>query len=389
MRKQQLIQLLQFIIAWVLVWLFVVFVLEESFVDFVLKYRWYFLIVSVSYFYYYSIQYDPDEKSKLIRNVIIYGNVYLFAHVFFRPLLNISHQLFIVLWLIILWIWRTTKLTTRWKYELRILWWIFSFFILISGMFYLYPDKPDVGWFIKSKQNQIFVVWLNDEVEKKDAYIKIVTSKKTEDFEMVPYFNKVLTEDCNIIYPSQKKQRDEKLVIITSYGDIFWIYPQSEVQLKFDNSNLLNLSKISGRVWFLSGVFESSLSITWDMEILSSDEQNFLQWIQNQYKSEFIHFLKNQISESSINLANNTIMYDIDWKIIRFLARMFPATFTKNLLNYSEFQKYFEWVEWNKNWLIKYSMEQREWLSFFSLLKNVVSNVRIGRWNTYDIFKEY
>ena len=125
------------------------------------------------------------------------------------------------------------------------------------------------------------------------------------------------------------------------------------------------------------------------MEILSSDEQDFLQWIQNQYKSDFIHFLKDQISESRIILTNNTIMYDIDWKIIRFLARMFPATFTKNLLNYSEFQKYFEWVEWNKNWLIKYSMEQREWLSFFSLLKNVVSNVRIGRWNTYDIFKEY
>ena len=97
MREKQLIQLLQFILAWVLVWCFVVFVMNSSFVDFLLKYWLYFLIVSVSYFYYYSIQYDPDDKSKLIRKVIIYGNLYLFGHIFFRPLLNISHQLFVLL----------------------------------------------------------------------------------------------------------------------------------------------------------------------------------------------------------------------------------------------------------------------------------------------------
>ena len=97
MREKQLIQLLQFIFVWVLIWFFVVFVLESSFVDFLLKYWLYFLIVSISYFYYYSIQYDLDKKSKLIRSIIIYGNLYLFAHVFFRPLLNISHQLFILL----------------------------------------------------------------------------------------------------------------------------------------------------------------------------------------------------------------------------------------------------------------------------------------------------
>ena len=56
----------------IFVCLFVVFVMEESLVDFLLKYRLYFLIVSVSYFYYYSIQYDPDKKFIIIRNVIIY-----------------------------------------------------------------------------------------------------------------------------------------------------------------------------------------------------------------------------------------------------------------------------------------------------------------------------
>ena len=97
MRKQQFIHLLQFVFAWILIWAFVVFVIEKSFVDFVLKYWLYLLIVSFSYFYYYSIQYEPDKKYEFIRNVLIWGNVYLFLHVFFRPQLNISHQLFVLL----------------------------------------------------------------------------------------------------------------------------------------------------------------------------------------------------------------------------------------------------------------------------------------------------
>lgn len=388
MRKQQLIQLLQFIFAWVLVWLFVVFVLEKSFVDFVLKYRLYFLIVSVSYFYYYSIQYNLDEKSELMRNVVIYGNIYLFAHIFFRPILNISHQLFVVLWLIILWMWWTTKLRTRWKYLLQILWWIVSFFILVSGMFYLYPEKPDVEWFIKNRQNQIFVEWLNESIEKKDAYIQIVTLQKTEDFEITPNFNKILVENCSIVYPSQKKYRDEKLLIITSYGDVFWIYPQSEIQLEFDGETLLNLSKISWKVWFLTWVFDSPLNIIWDMENLSLDEQNFLQWIQHQYKLDFISFLKRQISDSNISLANNTIMYDIDWKIIKFLAKLFPATFTKNMYNYNEFQKYFDLVSDEKFWLSKYDMRQ-ESISIWEFWKGMEENIEEWKWNLYDVFKNY
>jgi hypothetical protein len=34
-------------------------------------------------------------------------------------------------------------------------------------------------------------------------------------------------------------------------------------------------------------------------------------------------------------------MYNIDGKIVGYLAKMFPITFGKNLQNYNEFQKYF------------------------------------------------
>lgn len=387
MREKQLIQLLQFIVLWVLVRWFVVFVMEESFVDFILKYRLYLLIVSVSYFYYYSIQYDPDKKSEVIRNIIIYWNLYLFAHVFFRPLLNISHQLFILLWLIILWIWWTTKLKSRWKYLLQILWWIFSFFILISWIFYLYPDKPDVEWFIKGRQSQIFVLWIINPIPQRDAYIEITDSKKSNKFDIIPYFDKNLVENCRISYPSLKKQREEKVFIVSSYWDVFWIFPQSEIQLEFEQWILMNISKDSWRIWFLSWVFTSSLNFYWEPEVLSIEQQEWIQSVQYQYKYDFISYLKNQISDNNISLVNNTVMYNIDWVIIKFLAKMFPATFTRNLDNYKEFQKYFDWLSDGDDWLDKYSMKWQ--FSIGSLWGNIKNNIKFGRWNVYDLFNSH
>ena len=277
MWQKQLIQLLQYILVWVLIWLFVVFVLEESFVDFLLKYRLYFLIVSISYFYYYSIQYDPDKKSKLIRNVIIYWNLYLFAHVFFRPLLNISHELFVLLWLIILWIWWTTRLNTRWKYALQIVWVIVSFFIFISWIFYLYPEAPDIDWFIKSKKNTISVVWVDENISKRDAYIQIVNSKGSMDFEIDPDFGQILLETSRISYPSLKKERIEKIYIITSYWDVVRIYPQSEVQLQFDKDVLKKIFNQNWKIWYLSWMFDSAIEIQWNMVDLQPEQLDRIQ----------------------------------------------------------------------------------------------------------------
>jgi hypothetical protein len=58
-----------------------------------------------------------------------------------------------------------------------------------------------------------------------------------------------------------------------------------------------------------------------------------------------VSYLKNQISDNEMSLANSSVMYNIDGKVIKWLARMFPASFTKNLRNYNEFQNYFSWVD--------------------------------------------
>ena len=56
---------------------------------------------------------------------------------------------------------------------------------------------------------------------------------------------------------------------------------------------------------------------------------------------------------------------------------MFPATFTKNLRNYNEFQKYFGWVFGSQASLGRYSMEQKSGLSIGSFFGNIVDGVKV------------
>lgn len=375
MRKHQLIQLLQFIIARVWVALFVIFVVKESFVDFVLKYWLYLLIVSISYFYYYSIQYELDKKYEHIRNTIIYGNVYLFAHIFFRPLLNISHSLFILLWLIILWLWWISRLKTRWKIVWQILWIIVSFFILISWIFYLYPDKPDIEWFINTKPYKISVFGLSWNVEKMDAYIQIINKKRTDDYILDLNFEKILTEDCKISYPSLKMDRDEKVIIQTPQWDLYLLYPQSEIQLEFSWKNLVKMSKLNWRIGFFSGLFNSSIINDFESENIYVEWNDWVNTQQNLYKYDLVYYLKNQISENNMGLVNNTIMYNIDWIILKYLARIFPASYTKNLNNYNEFQKYFEFIPKEKIKLNRYSNKKNSDLDWVSIWNSMMKGM--------------
>lgn len=388
MRKQQWIQLLQFIAIWVFIYLFCAFVIKESFVDLILKHRFFFLVVSVSYFYYYSIQYEPDKKYELIRNSVIFWNLYLFAHIFFRPLLNIPHALFVLLWLIILWFRWTTKMKSRRKYLLQGLWFVFSFFILVSGMLYFYPDKPDIQWFINGRSYEIFAIGVNDNVAKRDAYIQINNWKKNEDYEIDPWFVKVISESCEISYPSNKIDRDEKIILITPEWEIFWLFPQSKIQLNFSWKKLVKVSKLMWRIGILPRIFDSEIEFVWDLENLSSEELEQLQDLQDGYKYELVLYLRNQISESNILLANGTIMYDIDGRILRFLARMFPASFGKNLKNYNEFMYYFSWVDQGEVGLWRYSMKNAWWWTMWSMIKTVKEWFRNWKQDTY-LLKKY
>jgi hypothetical protein len=44
----------------------------------------------------------------------------------------------------------------------------------------------------------------------------------------------VVSQSCEISYPSNKSEREEKVVFMTPRGEIFWILPQSKIQLDFE-----------------------------------------------------------------------------------------------------------------------------------------------------------
>ena len=256
-------------------------------------------------------------------------------------------------------------------------------------MFYFYPEAPDIQWFINNRSTELLFIWVNDRVNKSDAYVQLVTSKGTTDLVIMPYFSRALSESQKISYPSLKSQRDEKIIIITPYGDVIWLFPQSEIQVAFDWNKMKKVDKLNWKIWFLSWVFDSNIEILWYEQNLTQEQQDWIEWIQNLYKADLVSYLKNQIAESNIWWANNTIMYNIDGKIIWFLARMFPVTFGKNLRNYNEFQEYFSWVdEWVN--LSKYSMSELEWngwdgISVWWYIKN---NMNMGKDSTYGLFKK-
>lgn len=271
---------------------------------------------------------------------------------------------------------------------LQVFGWILSFFILISGMIYLYPEKPDIDGFAGMKNYQISIFSVMESVPKKDAYLQISESEVTNDIEIVPNFTKVLLKDCKISYPSRKKDRLEKVVIITPKGGVIRIFPQTEVSLKFFDKGL-NVSNVSWKVWFLSGFLGSDVEIDWDVEILSEEQQIWIQWVQDGYEYELVEHLKNQILEDNPYWINNTIMHDVEGGVIRILVRLFPATFSKNLHNFEEYQKYFEKfddklkidVSFLKKMNFKY-----EWWSFWKSLK---TNIMMGKTDIYDVFKVY
>jgi hypothetical protein len=312
----------------------------------------------------------------------------LFAHVFFRPLLNIPDALFVLLWLIILWFWWTTKMKSRRKYLLQGLWFVFSFFILISGMFYFYPDKPDIEWFISNRNYEISVIWATDAVSKREAYIQINNWRRNEEYEISPWFMRLISESCEISYLSSRSDREENLFLMTPGWEIFWIFPQTKVQLNFEWKNLVKISELAWKVGIFSWFFDERIEFVWNDEVLSSDQLDLLKNLQYEYKYDFVSYLKNQISESNISLANGTIMYDIDGRILRFLAKMFPASFWKKLKNYNEFMYYFSLIDQDELNLWRYSMKNIWWWTMNSMLKTMKEGVRKWKQDTY-LLKKY
>ena len=273
---------------------------------------------------------------------------------------------------------------SRWKYLLQFVWWIVSFFIVLSWMFYFYPDKPDIEWFINNGSYKI-VEWVDNELEKSDTYINIKDSKRSTDYIISPNFTKDILWNCKISYPSIKIDRKENVIIKTPEWKKFFLFPQSEVQLEFEWKKMIKFSKVAWKVMVFSWMFQDDIDIVWEMENFKDDKKilDLLDSLDEEYKYELVYYLKNQISESKISLANNTIMYNIDWVLLKFLAKIFPTLFSKNLKNYKEFMDYFALIEWNEVNLKRFSKKNEPWISVFSSFSELIDDVSIWVNNIY------
>lgn len=221
----------------------------------------------------------------------------------------------------------------------------------------------------------------------RDAYIQIDEWRRAEDYEIVPWFSRILSQSCEVSYPSNRLERDEKVVIITPKWEIFWILPQSRIQIKFSWKEMAELSTQMWKVSVLSWIFDEWIKLIGDIEKLSSQQMDQMQSLQDKYKNELVSYLKDQISDSNISLANGTIMYDIDGRILRFLARMFPTSFGRNLRNYNEFMNYFSWVDEDEIDLTRYDNKGR-WSTMWDMRKNMKDGFKNWKQDTY-LLKKY
>ena len=229
--------------------------------------------------------------------------------------------------------------------------------------------------------------WVENELKKNDAYIQIKGLKWNNDYDIVPNFRKVLTESWSISYPSLKKDREEKLFIMTPEWRLFWVFPQTEIQLEFEWKVLSRFSKTIWKVATISWMFMDDIQIVWEMENIENEEFDEVNKLKEEYLYEFVSHLKNQISDSNISLANNTIMYDLDGRILKFLAKMFPASFWNNLKNYNEFMKYFSLVDNNDVNLARYSQKKSQW-STFSIFSQIKKDLKMWIKNTHLLHKD-
>jgi hypothetical protein len=161
------------------------------------------------------------------------------------------------------------------------------------------------------------------------------------------------------------------------------LYPQSEVQIEFLDKGMVNITVVDWKIWFLPWLFTSSVEVIWDKYIFSGNESWWLSILQDGYNEDLVWYLRNQISSDSIGLANSEIMYNINGTIIRFLAFVFPTSYSKNLHNYNEFQKYLNLVRDNNIELWKHSKWIKSELSSISLWELIKKNINVGKENWY------
>ena len=306
---------------------------------FLLSYRRYLIIVSVSYFTYGYYINEEDKKFHYLRNSLLVFNIYLTLHVFFRPVLNIEPALFLLLGCIILGLRYISQLHMKIKRPFYLIGGIFSFLILISGIFYLYPEAPDIAGFQAQQQTQLILISPTS-LPQRSAYIKLthLTTNQQQDifFQTGTQFFP-LPETYQISYISTTPENQAQAFIILPNANLLQIFPQSTTLLQ---------NEIIPEIWTFARAQAPRTGLIDDLNRINPEVSSTLppilpetyEHITSFYRTHFQFYLAEQMG--STFLTNPTIQ-QINKSALTLLSKLFPGFFAQNLRNYYQFEYYF------------------------------------------------
>ena len=294
------------------------FSIDFNFREFFSSYRWFLLIVGISFFVWRSLRWETDSSKVMLRNGILIGNLYLFLHLFFRPLLHIEPALFILLGLIIwgvIWVARQPW-NLRAKRIVYVIWGIFSVGILISGFFYLYPEAPDETGFLAQQQKKLIITSPFSQ-SKQEAYVLLEPTLlwKIEEITFLAWRQEfLLPETTEVAFISRKPVNSGQVFLLFENGYLLEIFPQQEIAL------------FSGT---LAGVSQERGVVVefFSHPVLDSYVQAFQTYLEQQIWSPFATF---------------SFFHTINTWVLNRLAILFPGFLSENLTPAQRFNEYFQ-----------------------------------------------
>ena len=311
---------------------FTTFILKNfSFLQCIIEYRRYFLIVTLSLLYYYLIFDDEDKKFQ--KTLIINANLYLFIFLFFRPLLHIEIVPFLILSVILFVIRKTKSLSKKIKLPIIIVWWFISLVILLSGLFYLYPEEPDFQWFIQTKENTLFLYSQNS-LHKRQATVEIknLNNGKVDQLSFKEWEKKItIKENTQITYQTNQNNQENQIFILFDNGEVIQLLPQSS--MVWTNTGIMMIQWESKYHPSLIGTPKEKI---WLFSVL--DDETYEDLIET-YQKDLENYLYKQIGS---HIQQNKEIRNINKKFLTILDTLFPKIFSKNVKNAEMFERYFE-----------------------------------------------
>lgn len=329
--------------------LLIIFIFPEIWIrNFLQSYRRYLLLISIAYFTYCYYLHEEEKKFQQLRSALLVFSLYLTLHVFFRPLLNIEPALFILLACIIGGLRYVSKLHIKIKRPFYLIGGIFSFLILISGVFYLYPDAPDVTGFQAQQQNQLLLI-APTTLPKKTAYL-LLTDLTTHQQQNLFFQTGIqfihLPATYQLNYISTSINNEAQAFIISSTADLLQILPQSTLTFQ---------EKPYPEIWTFSyypaprtGEHKKPVSPprvpnpeSWVPTLESSITLEAYEQVTAFYRIHFQSYLAQQIG--SVFLTTPTIQ-QINKTVLFRLSKIFPGFLSQNIENYYQFEYYFSFL---------------------------------------------